>query len=210
MDLSFHLISYCIFFSCLVAFHFRKEWLDVYNWEWEMSLSENRIIADSESICTIWGKELYLLLWALQHVDSCQLLLTFFISIRVANKATEDHLVAKWGKMHNRKRSVINLSLWDNEIRALEQRTTVSLLDVQWFGMFSIKCLRPTHLCNLENKVSYPQHNFRPSWKMKCTKSRTLPWIIMANLLCKGGTKLLVQKISTIRIKSKKSPHGAK
>lgn len=97
-------------------------------------------IMDSESICTTAGNELYVLLWALQHMDSCQHLPTFFITIVVAKKATEDHLVAKWGKCIIEKGSVINLSLWDNEIRALKQRTKLSLLNLHCFWMFSIKC----------------------------------------------------------------------
>lgn len=65
--------------------------------------------------------------------------LTFFITIIVAKKATEDHLVAKWEKCVIEKGSAINLSLWDNAIRALEQRTKLSLLNLHCFGMFSVK-----------------------------------------------------------------------
>lgn len=54
--------------------------------------------------------------------DSCQHLLTFFITIREAKKAIEDHLVSKQGKCIIGKGIVINSSLWDNGTRALEQR----------------------------------------------------------------------------------------
>lgn len=106
-------------------------------------ISENRInIVDSESICTTASKELYVLLWALQHVGSCQHLLTFFITITVAKKQLKTTLV--WEKCIIEKGSVIKLSLWDNAVRALEQRTKLSLLNLLSFGMFSIKrfCVR--------------------------------------------------------------------
>lgn len=66
---------------------------------------QNKYCIDSERICTTAGKKRYLLLWAPQHVDSCQHLLTFLITIRVAKKATEE-LVAKWEKMDNRNSKV--------------------------------------------------------------------------------------------------------